>query len=248
MRRIPALALMLLTAPAMAASTDAVTDMVSRLSGGKASIIKTFPATAIGMTGVVMKRGANHVIVFVEPNGKYMLSGVAIDANGKNLSQQYSEQYIPKPDFSAMWTAAEKTAFVEYGSPTAKKTLYVVGESNCGYCKRFHKDIKPYVDRGEINVRWILMGFDDAADAKAAGVIAAANPKDALEQLYEKGTAAKATSIALEKVKVNHAFAEAHGVGGTPFILSRGADGKVSTMPGAVTGKELEKLVAAAGR
>lgn len=230
------------------AAGDPVTELVNKLSGDKAAIVSTFPAVALGMTGVVLKRGASHVIVYVEPTGKYMISGVVIDASGKNLSQEFNEKYIPKPDFKAMWSGAEKTAYVEYGSPLAKKVLYVVGESNCGYCKRFHKEVKPYVERGDVAIRWILMGFDDAGDAKAAGVIGAANPKEALDDLYENGKGRPGSKTALEKVKLNHAFAEAYGISGTPFILSRDAEGKVKTTPGAVQGKNLEQLVAKATR
>lgn len=233
--------------PALAAA-DAATDLVNRLSGGKAAVVSTFPATEIGMTGVVMKKGAGHVIVYVEPNGKYMFSGIAIDQGGKNLSQAYNEKYIPKPDFAGMWSDAEKAAYIEYGSPRAKSVIYVVGESNCGYCKRFHKDVKPLVDKGDLAVRWIMLGFDEAADAKAAGVIAASNKKEAMDMLYEKGQSMPANKQALEKVKANHAFADKYGIGGTPFILSKDATGKVSATPGAISGASLEKLVAAAKR
>lgn len=248
MYRISGAFLLIAAMSAQAAQTDQATELVNKLSGGKAQVVSTFAASAIGMTGVVMKRGGNHVIVYVDPQGKYMISGVVIDADGKNLSQQYSDKYIPKPDYSGMWKAAEKTAYVEYGSPSAKTVLYVVGESNCGYCKRFHKDIKPYVARGDVSVRWILMGFDDAADAKAAAVLSSANQKEALELLYERGQAGKGSAAALQKIKINHEFAETYGVTGTPFIIARGADGKVMTTPGAVQGKDLEKLVATASR
>lgn len=230
------------------AAADAATDLVNRLSGGKAAVVSTFQATEIGMTGVVMKKGAGHVIVYVEPTGKFMLSGVAIDQGGKNLSQAYNEKYIPKPDFTGMWSEAEKTAYIEYGSPRAKSVIYVVGESNCGYCKRFHRDVKPLVDKGDLAVRWIMLGFDEAADAKAAGVIAADNKKEAMDLLYEKGQTLPANAKALEKVKVNHAFADKFGIGGTPFILSKEASGKIVATPGAVAGASLEKLVAAAKR
>lgn len=248
MRRIIGGILLSATSLTQAAPTDVATDLVAKLSGGKAQIVSTFAAPNIGLTGVVMKRGPSHIIVYVDPAGKYMVSGVVIDANGTNISQQHSEKYIPKPDYNGMLKAAEKTAFVEYGSKAASKVIYVVGESNCGYCKRFHKDIKPFVEKGEVRVRWILMGFDEAADEKAASVLAAANQKDALEYLYEKGVAGKGTPTSLEQVKLNHAFAEAYGVTGTPFILYRTSEGKVITAPGAVMGKELEKLVMAASR
>lgn len=243
------LAFFLITAvPAQAAQRDKAIELVNKLSGGKAQVVSTFDATTIGMTGLVMKRGGSYVIVYVNPEGKYMISGVVIDADGKNLSQQYSDKFIPKPDYSGMWKAAEKTAYVEYGSPSAAAVIYVVGETNCGYCKRFHKDIKPYVSRGDVSVRWILMGFDDAADAKAAAVLSSANQKEALELLYEKGQAGKGSAAALQRIKINHEFAETYGVTGTPFILARGVDGIVMTTPGAVQGKDLEKLVASASR
>lgn len=225
-----------------------VLGLISKLSGGKSQVVSTFPAAEIGMTGVVLKRGGDHVIVYVEPAGKYLVSGVVIGADGKNLSQLYNSKFMPKPDYAAMWSAASKTHFVEYGNPNAKKLIYVVGEANCGYCKRFHQDIKPLVEAGDVSVRWILMGFDPAADGKAAGVIAAANPKQAVEALYEKGETLPHKQKDLDKVKANHEFTDAFGVNGTPFILSRNEQGVVVATPGAVRGKDLEKLVVASNR
>lgn len=241
-------ALLLALSQSVLAAADPAVALAAKLAGGKASVISSFQATEIGMTGVVMKRSGQHVIFYVEPTGKYMFSGVAIDKDGKNLMTAYNEKHLPKPDFAAMWKKAEKTAYVEYGSPLAKSVIYVVGESNCGYCKRFHRDIKPLVDKGDVAVRWILLGFDEKADAKAAGVLGAANPKEAVEALYEKSQALPVTKAAAEKVKLNHAFAEEFGIGGTPFILSKGKDGKVTATPGAVSGEGLEKLVASSGK
>lgn len=223
-------------------------ELVKKLGKGAVEVIKTFPAPEIGLTGVVVKQGGKTITVFVDPAGKFMFSGMFMDADGKNLSAKYNAENNPKPDLKGIWTKAEQTSYVKYGPDSAPAVLYIVGESNCGYCKRLHKEIKAMADAGKVQARWILIGFNDAADMKAAGVVESADQQKGLDMLYQSGSAFPGTGAGLKKVKSNHAFAESYGIGGTPFIISKKKGGDVKTTPGAVSGDELKLLIAESGR
>lgn len=219
-------------------------ELVKKMSKGTVEIVKTFDAKEIGMTGVVVKRGGKPLVVYVDSRTKTMFSGVFITEDGTNLAQKYNDSEVPKPDMKAYWDKAQQTAYVSYGSDKAPALFYVLGESNCGYCKRLHNEIKPLVKAGKVQVRWILLGFNDQADDKAAGVLTAIDPVSAIEDLYERGVAPKGTPAGMGKVKVNHAFSDAFSIGGTPFIISKNKAGDIVTTPGAISGKGLDDLIA----
>lgn len=193
-------------------------------TAGGLEVFKKFPAAG-GMDGWVIqdKASGKHVIVYSSKDGEAMVAGMMLDKGGKNLSQVYSEEHIPSPDYSeAMDDFVKDGASVVVGNPKAKAEILVVFDANCGYCKVMHKLVAPSVDAGELKVRYVpvaILGAD--SDTKGAGILAAKDPRESIEGAVSGRMATSTDKALLEKVKANTALMKKYGFSGTPVVLYR---------------------------
>jgi thiol:disulfide interchange protein DsbG len=59
--------------------------------------------------------------------------------------------------------------------------LYVFFDPNCPYCNQVFQDLRPWVTRGEVEVRWIPVGIlMETSRGKAAALLEAKDPRAAL--------------------------------------------------------------------
>ncbi len=193
-------------------------------TAGGLEVFKKFSAAG-GMDGWVVQDRASgkHIIVYSTKDGETVLAGMMLDRAGKNLSQVYAEEHIPAPDYSAVLDEFLKdSASVVVGSAKAKAELLVVFDANCGYCKVMHKLVAPSVDAGELRVRYVpvaILGAD--SDVKGAGILAAKDPREAVEGAVAGRMSTSTDAALLEKVKSNTALMKKNGFGGTPVVLYR---------------------------
>ncbi len=81
--------------PTMAEAT-APLGMLDRAmaQGNVGRVIKTFPGPG-GLTGVVIDRDGDKAIIYLTPDGRYMISGIVADlSNGKNITSIDGEKYV----------------------------------------------------------------------------------------------------------------------------------------------------------
>ena len=220
--------------------------------GGR--IVREFDSgTALRGFVVEHAQSKKTALIYVDPDGQFLFTGMLFDGQGNNLSTAHYEAHVPKPDAAAIIKDAESTAWIEDGSPTAKTVLYVLGEPNCGYCKVFYQQTRPAVAKGDLALRWIMIGFDMPGKLQSASLYAAPNMGKALYEMYTKGPSGKAAApygigsasgpvivvgprpvneAPPQTVARNEAYAQKHGLGGTPHILYRTVSGAVQSNPG----------------
>lgn len=228
---------------------------LQQLSQGQAQITDTFdgpPGTGLVGLAVSLGQGRN-MIMYATKDGKYVIVGGIFGADGVNYSMQAAQKYLPATPGAAnpvvppvnieqTFKDLDKTSHYTWGKDSAKKELWAVMDPNCVYCHKFYLDAKPLVEKGELKVHVIPVGFlrPDSA-GKAAAILGAPNPAEALnkhEQTFnpanetggiepdDKNEAVKA------KIKANTEWMNAHNLGGTPYILYIGTDGKPAAVPG----------------
>lgn len=215
-------------------------------------IEKTFKAVS-GLTGFVMNRDGDYTIVYATADNQTVINGALIGPDGKNLTPQYSEQYIPKPDFEGMWASLEKAPVVLTGAKGAavKVVVYAFLDPNCGYCHYAWKAFKPYEKAG-LQVRWLPVAFLNATSAqKAAAIMQAADPTGALDK-HEQNYAGGGIDIqglvvkddTRAKLETNSRLMKAFGFNGTPAIVYRDSrTGKVIAKNGMPRLSELPGIV-----
>ena len=198
-------------------------------------VIRTFKA-ASGLTGWVLRGpDGDYTLVYTTPDGQTLLAGDLLTRSGQDLTEQYTEQYVPAPDLTALWPQLQNANVVVAGTLRApKSTIYVIMDPNCIYCHMLWIALKPYEAAG-LQVRWIPVGFlhEDSA-VKAAALLRGGEA--ALEQCQqhfdlstESGGIAGIRITPDLKVKLDSNLQLMHraNLQGTPGIFYRDVAGHV---------------------
>ena len=197
-----------------------------------------------GLTGWVLQQGSQNSVVYTTADGKFLLAGALVNVAGENLTAQYAEKYIPKPEYDKFMPQLEKSAYVVTGAKgnAAKSTIYAFLDPNCMFCHYAYKALKHYEATG-LQVRWIPVAFlrPDSA-GKAAALLESPNGEAALAE-HEKGFNPQGESGGIKplerispetakKLEANSKLMQALGFTGTPGIVYKDKNGKTMTKNG----------------
>jgi thiol:disulfide interchange protein DsbG len=196
------------------------------------TVVGTFAAPG-GLTAWAAYVGQRPLALYVTPDGKHVIAGTLLDAQGREAAEDALEKAVRAPMADAVWKQLQASAWIQDGKASAPRTVYVFTDPNCPYCNKFWADARPWVDSGKVVLRHVMVGVLTPTSAgKAAALLADKNPAAALEA-YER----------------NHAGQNAKALGsGRPRPLDGGLK-PLSTIPPDVASKLAanEKLMAALG-
>ncbi len=190
--------------------------------------------------GVYEVRYGGTEIFYTDAKGEHILSGSLIEAKTMtNLTEQRLDQ-LSAIDFAALPIA--DAMVIRQGSGARKMAVFV--DPNCGYCKRFERDLLAVKDVTIYTFLMPILGADSTA--KSRDITCAADPGKTwrawmIDGVVPPKTAAgsKCDTSAIER---NLAFGQAQRINGTPAVFF--ADG--TRRPGALSGETIERLLAAA--
>jgi thiol:disulfide interchange protein DsbG len=133
--------------------------------------------------------------------------------------------------------------------------IYVFFDPNCPYCHKVYEMLRPQVQRGEVELRWVPLGkLMVTSTGKAAAMLEAKNPTEALHR-NERGFSRETGSFGgieeepapredtLRQLNANHALLNRSGFDAVPALLFRTKDGKTDIIRGAPPAVFLEKLL-----
>jgi thiol:disulfide interchange protein DsbC len=215
---------------------------------GEAEIRKNLPAripqfpaidevTKSPLPGLYEVRVNGFQIYYTDEQGNYLLQGNLIDVNArKNLTEERIEK-LSQVSFDKL---PVKDA-IKIVRGNGKRKLAVFEDPNCGYCKRFEKDMKTVDNVTVYLFLYPVLGPDSATKSrdiwcskdkgKAWGDWMEANAKPA--------TAASGCDVtALQR---NVEFGRKYNITGTPTLIF--ADG--TRTPGAIPADQVEKQLTA---
>ena len=188
------------------------------------------------MNGLFEVRVNETDIFYTDAEGNFLLQGNLIDTRGKrNLTEERVEK-LSAIDFEAL---PVKDAFTQVRG-NGKRKLAVFEDPNCGYCKRFERDLQQINDVTIHTFLIPILGADSAEKSKNIWCSKDKN-KAWLDYMVRDQSPAKAScdTSALER---NLAFSKKHKITGTPTMFF--VDG--SRVPGAVGVDQIEKMLASA--
>ena len=206
------------------------------------TVVKTFQTDAPGVTGFVVKESGGHYGV-IYTYKDFLISGALLNAEGKNLTDKYADQYIPKPDYAAVVKAlAGSPGLVSEGKAGAPE-IYVFADPNCYYCRKLWELTRKWVADGKVRIHWVLVGFLKASSAaRAAAILAAKDGAKALtedEDLFnlkhEEGGIAELKPIPekYKRILAKHlAYMKQLRFQGTPGVVFKDVDGHWQGIPG----------------
>ena len=172
--RLSALLLLALMLPGLAAAADpaAFPPALKRLQDQGGAVGPSFPGPD-GLTGWVVKLSGRSFIAYTTASGDYAISGILVDKDGNNLTQQYAQLYIPRPSPADMVAKLEQDPMLVDEGDAKAPIIYVYADANCIFCNRFWNELRPYLQAGKVRVRWAMLAFlKESSVGRAAAILA----------------------------------------------------------------------------
>ena len=252
------LGVLLLALPALGATRPspralpAMPPMLAKLAAaGKLKVVSRFATEVPGLTGYIVnsKGGGNQVVYGAHG---YLIVGHVISPKGADLTDDYRDRYSPKPDYASVVGKLDSGGHLIHEGRSSAPLLYVFADPNCIFCYHFYRMAEPLVASGELQLRWVMVGFlQSTSAAKAAAILSAPNPlgalhadEDRFDTAHESGAIAPARSQskAVQSVLQAHLAAmDAVGATGTPTLLYRDEKGRWGAVVGLPTKDWLDR-------
>lgn len=155
----------------------------------------------------------------------------------------------------AVWSQIHEATWIGEGRGT--RVLYIFFDPNCPYCHQLYGMLRPFVGKGDVQLRWVVLGMlTPSSLPKAAAILQAANPLQAFhtnESDYDFAAngqpgggitpATTITSKAREDLARNLAIYRSHKLFGVPVLLWRAASGHASLLVGVPSDAELKGII-----
>jgi thiol:disulfide interchange protein DsbC len=173
-------------------------------------------------------------ILYTDSEGNYLIQGSLIDAKQRrNLTEERVEK-LSAIDFDAL---PVKDAFTIVRG-NGKRKMAVFEDPNCGYCKRFERDMQK-VDNVTIHMFLYPILGGDSPD-KSRNIWCAKDKGKAWQDQMLREQPAASASCDTAAIARNLEFGKKHRISGTPTLFF--TDG--SRVPGAVNAAQVEKFLA----
>jgi thiol:disulfide interchange protein DsbC len=175
-------------------------------------------------------------LFYTDAKGNYIIQGELIDTQQRKNLTEARVSKLTTVDFASLPVADAFTIVRGNG----KRKLAVFEDPNCGYCKRFERDLQAVNDVTVYLFLYPILSPDSVE--KSRNIWCAKDKQGAWMDWMvrdKQPAAAQCDSAALQR---NLAFGKKHKITGTPTLLF--ADG--SRVPGAVGAEQVEKQLAAA--
>ncbi len=237
-------------------TAEQIQALLNLATNNSVKILKSFPAIG-NLQGFVVTSNKRHTqkgIVYVNKRYRYVISGVLINSQGKNIVEQDFNKYIEPASAVKAFKAIDTTHYVEQGKADAPHKAYIVVDPNCIFCHKLYEALKPMIAKGQLAVRWIIVGIiKPSSKAKAAAILSANNPSQALEanergfnESQEEGgiTPLKNPSAKVkQELQNNITFMMKNQITATPVILYRTNSNVLKMETGLPQGKSFDAMI-----
>lgn len=192
--------------------------------------------TRTPMPGVYEVRVNGTEILYTDAEGNYLIQGQLIDTKARrNLTEERVDK-LTAVDFD---TLPVKDAFTIVRG-NGKRKIAVFEDPNCGYCKRFERDLQK-VDNVTIYMfLYPILGQDSTT--KSNNIWCAKDRVAAWNDWMLRDRPPAAASCDTTALQRNLEFGRKHKITGTPTLLF--TDGQ--RVPGAINAQQVEKFLAEA--
>jgi thiol:disulfide interchange protein DsbG len=221
-------------------------EALQSLTADGVEIVETFAAPG-GLTGYIGRYNGQPIEIYLTEDKKHVVVGALLDSSGN----RYAQDYLAAASGTGLdWNSLAQTHWVAEGDPDAANIVYVFTDPNCPYCAMFWEKSQPYLERGGVQVRHIMVGMlrPDSLP-KAATILAADDPAAMLaqhEQTMKKGGIKVDKNIpeeVFQQVRDNTHFMQSNGINATPAVVFKDANGKVQQIQGIPSSQLMEQHI-----
>lgn len=201
-------------------------------------IPKIEEVTRTPMAGLYEVRLSTNEIYYSDAEGNFLINGQLIDTrNRRNLTEE-REAKLNAIDFAALPVKDAITIVRGNG----KRKLAVFEDPNCGYCKRFERDLAKVDNITVYLFLYPVLGADSVEKSRA--IWCAKDPATAWRNALLNDQAPAAANCNTAAIERNLELGRKHKITGTPTLFAQ--DG--TRVPGAIGTAQIEKLLADAGK
>ena len=173
-------------------------------------------------------------IYYTDAEGNFVIHGQLIDAKAqRNLTEERTEKLLAV-DFGALPLKDAFTIVLGNG----KRKIALFEDPNCGYCKRFERDLQKIDNVTVYMFLYPILGPD--SDVKSRNLWCAKDKGKAWLDYMVRDQGITAASCDTAAITRNVEFGRKHKISGTPTMIF--ADG--TRVPGALPAAQVEKLLA----
>jgi thiol:disulfide interchange protein DsbC len=194
--------------------------------------------TPTPLAGIYELRLSTNEIYYTDAAGNYLIQGNLIDTKSKRNLTEERESKLSAIDFNAL--PLKDAITIVHGN--GKRKLAVFEDPNCGYCKRFERDLAK-VDNVTVYL-FLLPVLGPGSVEKSRQVWCAKDPAAAWKDLMMRDIAPASTACNTAAIDRNLDFARRYKITGTPTLIAQ--DG--ARVPGAINTTQIEKLLADASK
>ena len=185
------------------------------------------------MNGLFEIRMGNEVM-YSDADGNFLIQGALIDVRQR---RNLTEERVDKLSAIGFDQLPLKAAFTQVRG-NGKRKLAVFADPNCGFCKRFEKDLQKLDNVTIYHFLYPILGEDSRTKSK--NVWCAKDKAKVWNDWMIGGTTPPAANCDTSAIDTIVAFGQKNRITGTPLLLF--ADG--TRVPGAVPMAQVEKILA----
>lgn len=230
--------LALLTGLSIGAATAQEAEIRKNLAERLPNLPRIDEVSKTPMEGLYEVRFNDSEIFYTDAGGNFIIQGSLIDTKAKI---DLTEQRIERLTAVAFKDLPLKDAFTIVRG-NGKRKLAVFEDPNCGYCKRFERDLQN-VDNVTIYLFLYPILSPDSAE-KSRNIWCAKDQAGAWADHMLRDKVPAAAQCDTSAVQRNLAFGRKYKITGTPTVIFTNN----TRVPGAISAQEVEKNLAAAAR
>ncbi len=173
-------------------------------------------------------------VFYTDAEGNYFIQGALIDTKAKSNLTEIRTTKLSAIDFDKL---PLKDAFTIVRG-NGKRKIAVFEDPNCGYCKRYERDMQKVDNATFYMFLYPILGPDSTA--KSNSLWCAKDKAKAWQDWMVRDVAIAAATCDTAALTRNVEFGKKHKITGTPTMFF--ADG--TRVPGAIDSAQVEKLLA----
>jgi thiol:disulfide interchange protein DsbC len=185
------------------------------------------------MPGVFEVRVQGNELFYTDAKGDFLIQGALIDTKQK---RNLTEERTDKLSAVAFDNIPLKFAFTQVKG-NGKRKLVVFADPNCGYCKRFEKDLQKIDNVTIYHMMYPVLGED--SKTKSRNIACAKDRVKTWNDWMLLGVTPPAVACDNHNIDAIVEFGKKHRINGTPTLFV--ADG--TRVPGAIDAAQVETLL-----
>ena len=173
--------------------------------------------------------------IYASKNGEFFFYGELYAVNGNTLQNTTKDEVNLKRK-SILDAVLSKDDFISFKSENEKYKVTIFTDVDCGYCRKFHNEIKDFNDLG-ITVNYVAFprsGLDSISYNKIVTAWCSEDPKSTLTKM-KQGKDVQLSLCQDHPVETHFLLGQKIGITGTPAIIK--SDGEL--LPGYLPPEEL---------